>query len=238
MTPTDTPQPVDPIDRGQSDALSPRATELASNSVDTAALLALAKAATPGPWRADDEHGDIPDADAAWCVSATKDAGEWAYDIAFMAGRGADADDAAFIAAANPETVTRLCEELGKLRRGGATLGRIVDHYAEILVAATGSRDVIGEDMDGDWEIVEERLANLGRRAASAESERDAARAELARLRAFVEGVRGVADKLEIPSRVEDPDAWEKGYAFATRDAMLALRALLATLDDKGGSDA
>ena len=47
------------------------------------------------------------------------------------------------------------------LRRGGAHLGRAFDRQCRELVELTDSRDVIGEDGDGDWEIVWERLYAL-----------------------------------------------------------------------------
>ena len=60
----------------------------------TKELLALAEAAAPGPWRADGEHGYID------CV-CTK---------TFCIASDIEKEDAAFIAAANPETIKQLVE--------------------------------------------------------------------------------------------------------------------------------
>ena len=60
----------------------------------TKELLALAEAAAPGPWRADGEHGSID------CV-CTK---------TFCIASDIEKEDAAFIAAANPETIKQLVE--------------------------------------------------------------------------------------------------------------------------------
>ena len=60
----------------------------------TKELMKLAKAATPGPWRADGEHGYID------CV-CTK---------TFCIASDIEKEDAAFIAAANPETIKQLVE--------------------------------------------------------------------------------------------------------------------------------
>lgn len=60
----------------------------------TEELLKLAEAATPGPWRADGEHGYID------CV-CTK---------TFCIASDIEKEDAAFIAAANPETIKQLVE--------------------------------------------------------------------------------------------------------------------------------
>ena len=60
----------------------------------TEELLALAEAATPGPWRADGEHDYLD------CV-CTK---------TFCIASDIEKEDAAFIAAANPETIKQLVE--------------------------------------------------------------------------------------------------------------------------------
>ena len=65
-----------------------------SEMTRTEELLALAKEATPGPWRADGEHGYID------CV-CTK---------TFCIASDIEKEDAAFIAAANPETIKQLVE--------------------------------------------------------------------------------------------------------------------------------
>lgn len=61
-----------------------------------------ADAATDGPWRADDEHGDMPGAAPAWCVSRTDDAGTYLGDVAYTSGPS-EVTDARFIAAARTD---------------------------------------------------------------------------------------------------------------------------------------
>lgn len=67
---------------------------------------ALARAATCGPWRHDDEHGDLgPTATPAWCVSpADPVTGAWLSDVAWMTGRNEE-NDAAHIAYWDPARV-------------------------------------------------------------------------------------------------------------------------------------
>lgn len=55
-----------------------------------------AAAATAGPWRAADEHGDLPGTDPAWCVSRMTEDGRWMHDVADEFGL--EPADAAFIA--------------------------------------------------------------------------------------------------------------------------------------------
>ena len=57
-----------------------------------------AAAATGGPWSAADEHGDLPGADPAWCVSRMTEDGRWMHDVADEFGL--EPADAEFIAAA------------------------------------------------------------------------------------------------------------------------------------------
>ena len=43
------------------------------------------------------------------------------------------------------------------------TLGEIISRYSDWLVEVTDSQDVIGEDGDGDWEVVWDRVFELRR---------------------------------------------------------------------------
>lgn len=56
-----------------------------------------ADAATPGPWRADDEHGLMPGASPAWCVSRTDESDAYLGDVAYTTGHREQVD-ALFIA--------------------------------------------------------------------------------------------------------------------------------------------
>jgi len=79
-----------------------------TDHIDTAALLALAKASVGGNWKRsnDGEGSNILDEQGRF-VAQTSGLG-WRQN-------------AAFIAAANPETVTRLCEEVERLRAVSAS---------------------------------------------------------------------------------------------------------------------
>jgi hypothetical protein len=75
----------------------------------------LADAATPGEWSAADEHGLIPGASRAWCVSRM-DGEKYLYDIAYISHSGRrDQADAEFIAAMR-SLVPQLCAEITALR--------------------------------------------------------------------------------------------------------------------------
>jgi hypothetical protein len=84
--------------------------------------------------------------------------------------------DGDFIAEAR-SLVPELVAEVVKLRRAGKTLGKVIDDSLTDVVNATDSHDLIGEDGDGDWMLVFERLAEL-------RTARDAALAEVEELRA------------------------------------------------------
>ncbi|WP_029135306.1 hypothetical protein [Nakamurella lactea] len=55
-------------------------------TISLAALEAADKAATERPWRADDEHGLIPGATPAWCVSLDDGSEGYVRDIAYTTG--------------------------------------------------------------------------------------------------------------------------------------------------------
>jgi len=169
--------------------------------IDTAALLALASEATPGPWEADHttvmQHWSRPE---PWLDVVTDEVNCFAYCYGGSCKPIGNPADTAFIAAANPETVTRLCEEVERLR----------DAESAAVLAATIAHD-----------------------------QRDAARADLARLRAFVQGVRGMDNDLRdaLAGDVAVPDVWARGYRAAQRSALGLLTALLATLDKEATGD-
>jgi hypothetical protein len=63
----------------------------------------LARAATPGDWKASDAGNVRTNVDSK-------------RDTFFICSAGGDIDDAAYIAAANPQTVLKLCEVIRTLR--------------------------------------------------------------------------------------------------------------------------
>lgn len=90
----------------------------------------------------------------------------------------------------------KLQEQVAQLRRGGRTLGSIVDRQCQYALDATGLHHLIDETGDGDWGAVWENLAELGVMAkASRRYAEDAkrtyralesSRARVAELEAFV----------------------------------------------------
>lgn len=94
--------------------------------VDLEALIAKAKAATPGPWRAEPD----PNGPGGTCDVAHTTVGD--PEEEFTTGWVAeyiDPNDAAYIAAASPDVVLSLCDEIKRLRAssedavGAAELG-------------------------------------------------------------------------------------------------------------------
>lgn len=59
-----------------------------------------------------------------------------------------------------PACVAR--EERDRNKRAAVTLGKIVERQCRDVLDATGMHHVIGEDGDGDWALVWERLAEMG----------------------------------------------------------------------------
>ncbi|WP_311053577.1 hypothetical protein [Rhodococcus qingshengii] len=57
--------------------------------------------------------------------------------------------------------ITELEAELEKQKRGGRTLGKAIDRTLKWVIEASNSEDLIGDDGDGDWEIVWDRLFQL-----------------------------------------------------------------------------
>lgn len=85
--------------------------------------------------------------------------------------------DAEHIAKASPATVLALLDriesleaERDKARRGGRTLGKIVEDQCRAALDATGLHHLVDATGDGDWGAVWENLAELGDRARKAEA--------------------------------------------------------------------
>lgn len=137
---------------------------------------AALEGATDGPWffiPGDDEEASVisegeqlPDPITVGGITFNP-----GYSVAVDLRNG----DAEFIAASR-NLIPELIAELEKLRRAAKTLGKIIDDSLTDVLKATDSNDLIGENGDGDWMLVFERLAEL-------RPARDAALAELEALR-------------------------------------------------------
>lgn len=161
-------------------------------------LLARAKAAlegvTPAPWERrtapyrEDEELPVATADKAEYQTGTligdgeplhvliadSPDPKFAYIVPAITGDGPTSErNAEFIAAART-LVPELVAELERYQRGGRTLGEQLDRTLRDILNATDSHDLIGEDGDGDWMLVFERLMALrpARDAALAEADR------------------------------------------------------------------
>lgn len=62
-------------------------------------------------------------------------------------------------------------DERDMLKRGGRELGRQIERYLTWVLDATGMHHLIDEDGDGDWELVWERLAEMGRARVSQDAQ-------------------------------------------------------------------
>lgn len=117
--------------------------------------------ATQGPWRAltsGVRNGDH------WSVHYQHSDARW-WPIAHIASQdganeGQRQPDAEFIAHARQD-VPWLLDQLDQARRGGKTLGKIVDRQCRDVLNATDMHHVINRDGDGDWGLVWERLAEM-----------------------------------------------------------------------------
>ena len=74
--------------------------------------------------------------------------------------------------------------ELEKQKRGGRTIGKAIDRTLKWVIEASNSEDLIGDDGDGDWEIVWDRLFQLRPNLDAAIDRAEKAEATIARVRA------------------------------------------------------
>lgn len=140
---------------------------------------------------------------AAIAADATTERTPW-YSADDLTAYGIESEeDAPYIAALAPPIVLALlaaATERDRLAEAVRTYGRTIDRWGLLIIAATRSEDIATSDGDGDWEVIESRLAEVPallteRDALAAElahmrEARDNARAEVERLTALVEAVR------------------------------------------------
>ena len=120
-----------------------------------------AREATPGPWSAADEHGLMPGATPAWCVSQLTPAGAYVQDVSDIP-QGGDSEeaDARHIALHNPAVILTLVAALRAIVNGHEP--DVCEHiedgtqheYCEICSNVTpmwddGPRALVGDE--GDW---------------------------------------------------------------------------------------
>ena len=103
-------------------------------------------------------------------------------DEGTISATGANIVARAVIAVADDE-MAALRDELALCKRGGKTLGEILDRSLRDVLYASGMHHVIDETGDGDWALVWERLLELKPRADAAEAQVDELRAENEALR-------------------------------------------------------
>lgn len=84
--------------------------------------------------------------------------------------------NAEFIATFDPPTVLALLSRLEQAeqqrdssREACKTLAEVLSNHSEWIVEATDSQDLIGEDGDGDWDVVWDRVMELGEAKRKAE---------------------------------------------------------------------
>lgn len=83
-------------------------------------------------------------------------------------------------ASSRDRRIKELEAELAKLKRGAKTLGEMHTKTLKWVIEASNSEDLIGDDGDGDWEIVWDRLFQL-------RPELDAALTKLTSIETFCE---------------------------------------------------
>lgn len=125
-----------------------------------------------------------------------------------------------FAVARHLATILALCDEVEKLRGAARTLGKSLDAELTDILNATNSQDLIGDDGDGDWMLVHERLHALGSNLASA-------RTENARLRAVIAKVEKALDQHPECDQYSPNDVITCGWKRAVADVRFALRRAL-----------
>ena len=186
-----------------------------------AELRRLLDAATPGPWRDEMMQGKGETLTAIIAGRPNPD------DLRVIGSTLAHNDARVLIAAVN--TLPALLDaaaERDALAESVRAYGRTIDRWGLLIIAATHSEDITTPDGDGDWEVIESRLAEVPALLA----ERDALAAKLAEVREWIDR-RGV----NVDDRDDD---YMRGYRDAQRHALHdanELRALLDATPETGG---
>ncbi len=147
-----------------------------------AELRVLCDKATPGPWEGVPGFGH------------TAIYGRGQAPGKFVAQKVGIPDTKLIIAAVN--AIPALLNALERTQSGGRTLGRIVDRLHHEMLDATGAHDLIGEDGDGDWQLVSELLQELRPARDAALARAAKAEAALAEARETIRGYEGAIEGL------------------------------------------
>lgn len=135
---------------------------------------------------------------------------ETEYDGCLCGWQGAEEDHPAHVAlVVEQHTNGRIAEleaELEKQKRGGRTLGKTIDRTLKWVIEASNSEDLIGDDGDGDWEIVWDRLFQLRPNLDAAIDRAEKAEAAIARVITVLEA----AEK-------SVPDDWGVTYIYTSQ---------------------
>lgn len=113
-------------------------------TIDTKRLRELAEAATPGPWKEQHWKG-APDG----CVYSSN---EWVSN--------ASVENASFIAAANPQTVIALLDEIDAFRSIGADPAAAWLECSKQLAAMTAARDEACDIAEAATFVIDNGLCN------------------------------------------------------------------------------
>lgn len=142
-------------------------------TTDTKKLRDLANAATPGEWLARNRqtHLGVSNEEVAdWIVETVADREPIAQP--YSPNKVANA---AFIAAANPQTVIALLDEIDRLREQATTFETQRHSTAVALINAETERDIARSRLDSACEALNLAASNLGEPAKSAYRETAAA---------------------------------------------------------------
>ena len=185
-----------------------------------AELRRLLDAATPGPWRDEMMQGDGVTLTAIVAGKPNPD------DLRVVGSTLAHNDARVLIAAVNAlPALLDAAAERDRLAECVRAYGRTIDRWGLLIIAATHSEDITTPDGDGDWEVIESRLAEVPALLA----ERDALAAKLGAVREWIDR-RGV----NVGDRDDD---YMRGYRDAQRHALLDAAELRWILDAETGGE-
>ena len=141
-----------------------------------AELRRLLDAATPGPWRDEMMQGKGVTLTAIIAGRPNPD------DLRVIGSTLAHNDARVLIAAVNAlPALLDAAAERDALAESVRAYGRTIDRWGLLIIAATHSEGITTPDGDGDWEVIESRLAEVPALLA----ERDALAATVERVRAL-----------------------------------------------------